>query len=1824
MLFRNSSILFLLAAGAAASFAADKPDSAKPAAKLDRPQIVAQVGHNTRVGALAISPDGTLVATVGTDGRVFLWDSATGRQLRELTIPDSGETSFEPKPPKGVGFSPDSAFVSANGNIWNALSGEFIGDGQEGEFTRDSKGIISKGSQLNWVKKEVPAGKAHQKQPMPATDADAVPIPPKAPSELPAASKAGPPAVSNDGSLAATKDDAPKAEPTEFKYEFESVRAFCPIATCFAQSADGKWMAFGREDGWIYIADSNSAERLMRLRLLDSGKLEAFDAIQSKDVQTKTKESGLGALFHAFSGKPKPPDPDEARWKAQEEEKPDNLEPIGSIAISNDGKRLVVGGKYGSLACSNVDDWSPLWSQSLRDPINSLKWSPDDKLLKVQTEHQILLLEPKAGAQDHQYDCDRSTLCGFLSSDGRIAVTGHADRAVRLWDANQGKLTRRFIGAYGAVQAVVLSSDGKLVSAYDALGVFSQWNVADAKLLRQTLVRPPAENDAPLPFIPAPAPPAGGGRPQPAPPAKGPPFSTPDSAKNISSPAVPPFPQGASRPIFQLAAAEGEAKRNDTAALKPSEVFAGFNNETKHNSSFEHFGIFSSNGRSLVIDRTVFDVASGKRAVQPPTQQGNDRYEVCAVANDGSFAVVAKGSGNFSYDIAILNLRTLKIVRKIGSGSFDSPVVAISRDNAWVAYDNNWGEFQVVAVANGKVARKAISAFGSASCLAFTPDGGKLACGGPDGHIKLTNRDTGKLVREFIGHGAAVTDLNFSADGRTMLSCSLDEKPRLWNVETGQTLRVLDDAEMPSVADVAFTSDGGIVEARRDGHIVVRDQTGDKIRNTQSVAENDEIVDAVCFRPDGATAVVSLLPGNCAYIKSKSTGSSSDSIVQEKLLLPGPRIVLVDLRAPKPPTVLQDLRHSRTAFGQSAVFVGSPPQIYSYTLSGALRSWGASGVVEKRQLEGETGALGAEFLDCVDHRHLIAVDESETHCRVWSLPSGKLLRNIPSAANPVAFSPDDRLALVQIDVEDRELSLIDLSTGKTVRRIPGAVCGAFWPTGGWLLTGQDDMSLRLWNLQAGGKEARRIQVEALPPRLKGQKGVEQVIEHQFDRIQLSASGRLVFTVDIGRNKVFDTTTTKLVCELETPKEQPGLFDFFSTPSDEEKKANANRFDDGTFWHRLNAVAFTPDELSIVGREENPGRRIVVWNAKTGKLTRIIVPPVDGEIDLSPDGKFILQSGHDDILYLWSVSTGELLCQLVLLDDDHWAVIDPAGRFDASNGGDVAGLHWVVRNEPIDLAQLKERYYEPGLLAKKLGISKEPLRDVQSFSNPKLAPVVSVHQPKSGQTKFEIELANRGGGIGNIVVLVNGKKYDLPESRGGKPDVSAAHFSLPIDLAGDPRLIPGGKNKVEVQAYNAEGYLRSRGVELEIDDPRPKNTNPTNVWALVAGTTHYQGGKIDLSFPAKDAADFATGLEVAGGRLFGPENVHVALLTSPRTDVEPQPDAMHRPTRANLTKALEALSDPQKVKPGDVVIVYLAGHGVARGGSEDSFYYLTCDAQSAQLDDSELRQQWTISDRELTQWLKSSPAQKQVMILDTCQSGKVVEDLMAKREISSSQERALERVKDSTGFYILAGCAADKASYEASRYGQGVLTYALLFGMRGAALKDEQFVDVGRLFDFAKTEVPHLAGEIGGVQQPVIASPKGSTFVIGQITKDDLAKIPLQVARPLVLRTSFHDEQELDPLDLSGQLDELLRDVSAATRGERTPLAFVDARRSPGAYRLAGSYQVKGEQVNVNVRFVAPDGTAAQFTVAGEKSKVADLATKICDAVQTRLATPKAK
>ena len=400
--------------------------------------------------------------------------------------------------------------------------------------------------------------------------------------------------------------------------------------------------------------------------------------------------------------------------------------------------------------------------------------------------------------------------------------------------------------------------------------------------------------------------------------------------------------------------------------------------------------------------------------------------------------------------------------------------------------------------------------------------------------------------------------------------------------------------------------------------------------------------------------------------------------------------------------------------------------------------------------------------------------------------------------------------------------------------------------------------------------------------------------------------------------------------------------------------------------------------------------------------------------------------------------------------------------------------------------------------------------------------------------------------------------------GFKDNPSAGQLNLKLNIAGNPFLKPGESNKIIVRAFNEEGYLESRGAEIEYIAPKTRELQAQNLYAVIVGISHYEGD-MNLRYAAKDAADFADALKVGANRLFGSDRVHINLLTTDTTE------AILMPSKSNI---IAALKSKQTAKPEDVLVIYLAGHSVNWGGAEGDLYYLTAEARTGILTDPAIRGSTSISSEEITNLLLKIPALKKVVILDVCGAGRFIEQFAAKRDVPSSQIRALERMKDRTGLFVLAGCAADASSYEASRYGQGLLTYSLLMAMKGAKLRDNMFVDVNKLFDFATDEVPVLASGIGGIQKPIEATPYGGqSFDIGEITDQERPEVPLATAKPIILQASFQDEIKFrDYLNLSKKVDDALREISA--RGSNATMIFVDADQFPDAYSISGSRKLR--------------------------------------------------
>ena len=75
-----------------------------------------------------------------------------------------------------------------------------------------------------------------------------------------------------------------------------------------------------------------------------------------------------------------------------------------------------------------------------------------------------------------------------------------------------------------------------------------------------------------------------------------------------------------------------------------------------------------------------------------------------------------------------------------------------------------------------------------------------------------------------------------------------------------------------------------------------------------------------------------------------------------------------------------------------------------------------------------------------------------------------------------------------------------------------------------------------------------------------------------------------------------------------------------------------------------------------------------------------------------------------------------------------------------------------------------------------------------------------------------------------------------------------------------------------------------------------------------------------------------------------------------------------------------------------------------------------------------------------------PAQKQLFILDACQSAGALE-IVANR--GAAEEKAIAQLARSTGSHWLTSAGSDQFASEFGTLGHGVFTYALLQGLQGS-------------------------------------------------------------------------------------------------------------------------------------------------------------------------------
>ena len=791
-------------------------------------------------------------------------------------------------------------------------------------------------------------------------------------------------------------------------------------------------------------------------------------------------------------------------------------------------------------------------------------------------------------------------------------------------------------------------------------------------------------------------------------------------------------------------------------------------------------------------------------------------------------------------------------------------------------------------------------------------------------------------------------------------------------------------------------------------------------------------------------------------------------------------------------------------------------------------------------------------------------------CLIKEYATGRLLYTLKGHQSWIRmsdFSPDGKKLVTASD--DGTAVIWDLETGSIEQKLEGHTqrveSAYFSPFGNRVVTSSGDSTVMIWDVKSGEKLMRlnghtdwlRDAVFSSNGELVASCGLDGTI-----RIWDAKSWVLIRTLQGHKNWVrsvrFDRSGKRLLSASD---------DHSAILWDVSNGQIIQKFNGHTDWLRF--ARFHPDNQSIITGSND--RTIRVWKIDDGMCSHILKEhnSVIEWADFSSDNQFLFSGSGDGSIIIWDALTFEVLLKSFVFDNDinNWLTLHKSGLFDASPEA-MKLMSWKKGLEIIGFEQLKTRYYEPNLWEKIL--SRKSLRSVKGLSNLKLHPQVEIVSDKAGEITFSIK--QRDGGIGNIYISINGiVDVFTPKQLG--VDRNKKFQEIVYDYR-NSRHLRSSDNQIQISASSSDGFVKGRGARANVQFRRKQKFSPPHFYGVFIGVGEYQNPEINLSFSVTDAVKMSDAVEIGANKLFGKDRTHIYRLTTANSELV---------SKDRILSTFENIRT--KAKPEDVLFIYMSGHGIAFGGSgvEGDFYYLTSQsigADRSSYKDPSLREQHLVSTTELTQCLNNISALKRFIIIDACGSGKAVDKLIAAKSLDASQIKAIDRMRDRTGLFVLSGCASDAVSYEASQFGQGLLTYSILQGLKGGALFEGKFADVNTLMEYARDKVPELAKNIGGIQTPQLLVPKGGSFSIGIYDESDKAQIRIANPKEVFIQSHFVNGASFEPhLSFSQDLDDGMLERS---KKNDSRFVFMNVPSYSGASKIFGGITMKSKGIQANV------------------------------------------
>lgn len=496
-------------------------------------------------------------------------------------------------------------------------------------------------------------------------------------------------------------------------------------------------------------------------------------------------------------------------------------------------------------------------------------------------------------------------------------------------------------------------------------------------------------------------------------------------------------------------------------------------------------------------------------------------------------------------------------------------------------------------------------------------------------------------------------------------------------------------------------------------------------------------------------------------------------------------------------------------------------------------------------------------------------------------------------------------------------------------------------------------------------------------------------------------------------------------------------------------AGGNRFVLGTDWY--------------IRAFDASGRQM--WENRT--------PGTAWAVNVTADNRWVVAALGDGTVRWYRFDNGqEQMALFVHADKERWILWTRSGYYDTSIGGEnLVGWHLNrAFNQSADffpVGRFRERFYRPDILQKVLAmgdegaavrqaqaemaalaaseaeaeaaakaqasaqVKKQPPPPPVEKSPPVtqiLPPVVELQSDSSVETtgkavpvKFLVRSPDNAPAT-DVKIRVDGviaRQINLrsqPKARGGDGLLQDLSVNVPEKKELDIVITASNKNGKSDPAV-------VHVVRAAQAAPAEAVTKFDTLYLLSAGVSKYPNFSADeqLTYPAKDAADFAFMFQKKGSNLY--KQIDLKVLANEKV------------TRAELMKELQRLKE--KVGPNDVAILFLAGHGFLY---ENKYYFATSDMEKPKVKDTALPGS-TIQD------LVANLKGRGVFFLDTCHSGFAVSDLRVNSDINGM----LNEAEDEKGVVVLSGAGGKQSALEDDKWQNGAFTYAIKEGiMNGKA------------------------------------------------------------------------------------------------------------------------------------------------------------------------------